>query len=227
MLLGLDEHSRVFPHDGRVRELRATLGARLLEGFRHSSRKDWQWFEDRLTYCNARLSQGLLVAASRLADPELLQVALSSLDWLIDQHVAADGTFAPVGTNGFHEHNGTRATFDQQPVEACAMVSACLEAHRVTGATRWLEHARWAFHWFLGQNLRQAQVYDARTGGCRDGIHSDRLNENQGAESTLSFLMALSELRAADRVTVTAEPTAIALSRTLHVVQPLTVSASS
>ena len=107
------------------------------------------------------------------------------------------------------------------------MVSACLEAHRVTGATRWLEHARWAFHWFLGQNLRQAQVYDARTGGCRDGIHSDRLNENQGAESTLSFLMALSELRAADRVTVTAEPTAIALSRTLHVVQPLTVSASS
>ncbi len=227
VLLGLDEHSRVFPQDGRVRELRATLGARLLEGFRHSSRSDWQWFEDRLTYCNARLPQGVLVAASRLGDAELLQVALSSLDWLIDEHVAADGTFAPVGTNGFHEHNGARATFDQQPVEACAMVSACLEAHRVTGATRWLEHARWAFHWFLGQNLRQAQVYDARTGGCRDGIHRDRLNENQGAESTLSFLMALSELRAADRVTVTAAPAAVALTRALHVVQPLTASVSS
>ena len=70
-------------------------------------------------------------------------------------------------------------------------------------------------------------MYDARTGGCRDGIHSDRLNENQGAESTLSFLMALSELRAADRVSVTGAPTAIALPRALHVVQPLTASVSS
>lgn len=227
-LLGFDEHSRVFPHDARVRELRATLGARLLEGFRFSSRPDWLWFEDRLTYCNARLPLGLLVAAVRLADPELMRVALNALEWLVDEHLAPDGTFSPVGTNGFSDHEGPRATFDQQPVEACAMVSACLEAHRVTGAARWLEHARWAFHWFLGQNVRQAQVYDARTGGCRDGLHSDRLNENQGAESTLSFLMALSELRAADRVTVSSGPTAIALPRALHVVQqPLTVSASS
>ncbi len=228
VLLGLDEHSRVFPQDGKVRELRATLGARLLEGFRHSSRADWQWFEDRLTYCNARLPQGLLVAASRLGDPELLQVALTALDWLVDEHVAPDGTFAPVGTNGFHERYGARATFDQQPVEACSMVSACLEAHRVTGATRWLEHARWAFHWFLGQNVRQAQVYDARTGGCRDGIHDDRLNENQGAESTLSFLMALSELRAADRVMVSPEPVEVSLARPpLHVVPSPTLRVSS
>jgi hypothetical protein len=226
-LLGFDEHSRVAPHDARVRELRGTLAARLLEGFRHASRPDWLWFEDRLTYCNARLPQGLLVAGMRLADPELMRVALNSLEWLVDEHLAPDGTFSPVGTNGYSDE-APRATFDQQPVEACAMVSACLEAHRVTGASRWLEHARWAFHWFLGQNVRQAQVYDARTGGCRDGIHSDRLNENQGAESTLSFLMALSELRAADRVTVSGGPTAIVLPRALHVVQqPLTVSASS
>lgn len=211
VLLGLDEHSRVFPHDGRVRELRATLAARLLEGFRAESSADWPWFEDRLTYCNARLSQGLLVAGARLANSELLEVALRSLEWLVDQHVAPDGTFAPIGTNGFHERGGTRATFDQQPVEACAMVSACLEAHRVTGSARWVERARWAFHWFLGQNARQAQVYDARTGGCRDGLHSDRLNENQGAESTLSFLMALSELRAADRALVHLPATPVGL----------------
>ena len=80
------------------------------------------------------------------------------------------------------------------------MVSMCLDAHRLTGQSRFLEHARHAFQWFLGQNPRNAQVYDARTGGCRDGIHVDRLNENQGAESTLSFLTAVAEMRAADRL---------------------------
>ena len=71
------------------------------------------------------------------------------------------------------------------------MVSACLEAHRVTGDARWTEHARRAFTWFLGQNQLQQSLYDATTGGCRDGLHADRVNENQGAESTLSFLLAL------------------------------------
>jgi glycosyltransferase involved in cell wall biosynthesis len=216
VLLGIDQHSRAFPNDTRVSSLRDTLATRLLEGFRDFSRQDWPWFEDRLTYCNARLPQGLLVAATRRGDADMVSVALRSLDWLVDEHVAPDGTFAPVGTNGFHERGGARAGFDQQPVEACAMVSACLEAHRVTGAVRWLEHARWAFHWFLGNNARQAQIYDARTGGCRDGLHADRLNENQGAESTLSFLMALSELRAADRMTVSALPIAESAKVPVH-----------
>jgi hypothetical protein len=126
----------------------------------------------------------------------------------VNEHLGLDGTFAPVGTNGFHERGAARAMFDQQPVEACAMVSACLDAHRVTGEGRWLERARWAFQWFLGQNVRRAQVYDPRTGGCRDGIHGDRLNENQGAESTISFLSALAELRAADRLAARLVPAA-------------------
>jgi glycosyltransferase involved in cell wall biosynthesis len=201
-LLALDEHSRAFPHDEGVRALRATFMARLVEGFREASRAEWPWFEDRLTYCNGRLPQGLLVVAARLGDAEALSVALRALEWLVEVQTAPDGTFAPVGTNGFRKRGGPSAQFDQQPVEACVMVSACLEAQRVTGAAQWLEHARWAFHWFLGQNARLAQVYDARTGGCRDGLHVDRLNENQGAEATLSFLMALCEMRAADRVTL-------------------------
>ena len=100
------------------------------------------------------------------------------------------------------------------------MVSACLDAHRVTGQARWLEHARHAFQWFLGQNSLEAQVYDASTGGCRDGIHVDRLNENQGAESTLSFLTALAELRAADRLAsklVPAAPASVVKSRAVRV----------
>lgn len=79
------------------------------------------------------------------------------------------------------------------------MVSACLAAHRVTRDRRWTEHARRAFHWFLGQNHLQQSLYDASTGGCRDGLHAERVNENQGAESTLSFLLAVLEMRSADR----------------------------
>jgi glycosyltransferase involved in cell wall biosynthesis len=199
-LLGIDEYLRAFEGDSQVESMRGELAARLMDRFHESQTADWTWFEDRLTYCNARLPQAMLVSASRVGDAAMTDVALRTLDWLLTQDVAADGTFAPVGSNGFHVRGAPRARFDQQPVEACAMVSACLDAHRLTGQPRYLEHAAQAFQWFFGQNPREAQVYDARTGGCRDGIHVDRLNENQGAESTLSFLTALAEMRAADRL---------------------------
>jgi len=111
-----------------------------------------------------------------------------------------DGYFVPIGSDGFYRRGHTKAPFDQQPVEACAMVSACLDAQRITGDPHWARDARRAFDWFLGQNQLQQPLYDGATGGCRDGLHADRVNENQGAESTLSFLMALSELRSADRL---------------------------
>ncbi len=207
-LLGIDGYLRAFQGDSAVEAVRATLCSRLLERFHHTSTEAWPWFEDRLTYCNARLPQGLMVSAARMGNAELASVAERSLTWLVSQQLAADGTFSPIGSNGFFSRETPRATWDQQPVEACAMVSACLEAHRLTGEARWLEHARCAFQWYLGQNAREAQVYDARTGGCRDGLHVDRLNENQGAESTLSFLTALTEMRAADRLAATLLPEA-------------------
>lgn len=205
-LLGIDEYLRAFEGDSNVESMRADLAGRLMDCYRQSRSADWPWFEDRLTYCNARLSQALLVSAARTGDKEMAEVGERSLEWLASQHVAGDGSFEPVGSNGFYVRGAPRAIFDQQPVEACAMVSACLDAHRVTGAPRWLERARHAFHWFLGQNALQLPVYDARTCGCRDGIHVDRMNENQGAESTLSFLTALAEMRAADRVASTLVP---------------------
>ena len=215
-LLGIDCYLRAFEGDSNVEAVRAQLAGKLMERFSHSQSAEWPWFEDRLTYCNARLPQALLVSASRMGDEEMAAVAERSLEWLVTQDIAADGTFAPVGTNGFHVRGAPRAAFDQQPVEACAMVSACLDAHRVTGQSRWLEHARRAFQWFLGENPHKAQVYDPSTGGCRDGIHVDRLNENQGAESTLSFLTALAEMRAADRLAskvVPAAPGSLAKAR--------------
>ena len=132
----------------------------------------------------------------------MIAASVRSLEWLAALQCTPEGYFAPIGSNGFYEKGTPTASFDQQPVEACAMVSACLEAHRVTKDARWADHARRAFHWFLGQNQLQQSLYDASTGGCRDGLHADRVNENQGAESTLSFLLAVLEMRSADRADV-------------------------
>jgi hypothetical protein len=110
------------------------------------------------------------------------------------QHHQEDDLFVPIGSRGFFAQDGERARFDQQPVEACATISACLQAFRLTSERQWLDEAWCAFRWFLGENDLQVPLYDAATGGCRDGLHPDRVNENQGAESTLSFLMSLLEM---------------------------------
>jgi hypothetical protein len=196
-LLGIGQYLRSFEGDSVVQDVRQRLAERLFALYRRTSTPDWPWFEDRLTYCNARLPHALLLSGSRMAREDMVEAGLASLEWLVSTERSPDGYFAPVGSNGFHVRGGARARFDQQPVEASAMVSACLEAGAVTHDERWAAHARRAFDWFLGQNELQRTLYDAGTGGCRDGLHEDRVNENQGAESTLSFLAALLEMRAA------------------------------
>jgi len=138
---------------------------------------------------------------------EMTEIGLESLGWLADlQRAAAQGGhFVPIGSNGFYKRGSERARFDQQPVEAQTMVSACLEAYRSTGDKRWRREARRAFEWFLGRNDLNLSVYDPTTGGCRDGLHPDRPNENQGAESTLAFLQSLLELRLAEGTILTLE----------------------
>jgi glycosyltransferase involved in cell wall biosynthesis len=198
-LLGIDEYLRAFQGDSKVQSVREQLASRLLVLYQRTSRPTWPWFEEQATYCNARLCQALLVSGARMEHADMQTVGLQSLSWLCEvQRSSSEGAyFSPIGSNGFYPSGGIKASFDQQPVEACSMVSACLEAERITGQGRWALEARRAFNWFLGQNELQQSLYDARTGACRDGLHADRLNENRGAESTLSFLMALVELRAA------------------------------
>ena len=179
------------------------LADRLLELFRRTSDSKWPWFEDRLTYENARLPQALIVSGTWMEHEEMRLAGIRSLQWLAEIQCSEDGYFAPIGSNGFYRRGSRKALFDQQPLEACAMVSACLEAGRTTNDIRWAHHGRRAFSWFFGQNHLQQSLYDPTTGGCRDGMHSDRMNENQGAESTLSFLLALAEMRSVDRVSST------------------------
>jgi glycosyltransferase involved in cell wall biosynthesis len=203
-LLGIEEYLRTYQGDSHVQNVRDVLAARLLALFQHARDPEWEWFEDRLTYCNARLSQALLVSGSRMDREDMRDAGLRSLEWLVSAERSPDGYFAPVGSNGFHVKGGPRARFDQQPVEAAAMVSACLSARALTTDEGWTAHAGRAFEWYLGQNERQEALYDAGNGGCRDGLHEDRVNQNQGAESTLSFLLALLEMRAVDPLVETA-----------------------
>jgi len=129
---------------------------------------------------------------------DLLTTGIDALAWLGSVQRASDGYFAPIGTNGFSVKEAEPARFDQQPIEAATMVAACLDAARVTDTPGWNEQARQAFDWFLGQNHLRQWLYDPSTGGCRDGLHADRVNENQGAESTLAFLLALIDMRTLD-----------------------------
>ena len=129
----------------------------------------------------------------------MLAAGLKSLGWLMDIQTGPEGVFAPIGTNGYYTRNEPRSQFDQQPIEAWCSLSACLSAAKATDNPLWKDEAQRAFHWFLGKNMLGQAVYDRTTGGCHDGLHARRVNRNQGAESTLSFLCALSEMREANR----------------------------
>jgi hypothetical protein len=195
-LLGIEQYLRAFEGDRSVQAAGKALADRLLALFRRIDQPEWPWFETSVTYCNARLPQALIASGVWLGDADMTATGLRSLEWLSTVQRTSEGYFAPVGTNGFFQRGATAAIFDQQPVEACATVSACMHAFRITGDHRWADHARRAFTWFLGQNQLQQSLYDPQSGGCRDALHADRVNENQGAESTLSFLLSLVDMQA-------------------------------
>jgi glycosyltransferase involved in cell wall biosynthesis len=195
-LLGLQEYLESFPGDRAALSASDVLANRLLNAYRAHRTDDWKWFENGLSYSNARLPQALIRAGRRAANEEMVSCGIESLDWVMShQRCEVKGHFVPIGSEGFYSRKTEKARFDQQPVEACAVVSTCLQAYRATGDARWRKDAWSAFNWFLGDNDLQIALYDPSTGGCRDGLHPDRANENQGAESTLSFLMALLEMR--------------------------------
>jgi glycosyltransferase involved in cell wall biosynthesis len=201
-VLGMQAYLDWFPGDRVIQSVRNVLANKLLGIYERSHSETWHWFEKSLSYSNARLSQALLIVGWRSDNKRMIEAGCESLRWLTRiQHDQEDDLFVPIGSRGFFAQDGEKARFDQQPVEACATISACLQAFRLTGQKHWLDEAWCAFRWFLGENDLQVPLYDAATGGCRDGLHPDRVNENQGAESTLSFLMSLLEMRTVEILT--------------------------
>jgi len=204
-LIGIYEYLQKFAGDRRASNVRDELAGRLLTLYQNNRSEDWRWYEKELSYCNAALPHALLICGKSIPNSEMTEAGLESLNWLANLHRSNEGHFVPIGSNGFYRKGKERARFDQQPVEAQAKVSACLEAFIITGDKFWNKEARRAFEWFLGRNDLNLPIYDPTTGGCRDGLHSDRVNENQGAESTLAFLQSLLELRLAEHTHLSTE----------------------
>ena len=195
-LIGIDEYLSRLSGDRRANQIRETLTARLVQRFVDAATEDWQWFEDSVSYTNAKLPHALILSGRCMNNPAMLELGLKSLRWLMKIQTSEAGAFRPIGSNGFFPRGKERALFDQQPIEAQATVSACIEAYQATSDMFWVAEARRAFEWFLGRNDLGLALYDPGTGGCRDGLHMDRLSQNQGAESTLAFLLALAEKQA-------------------------------
>ena len=199
-LLGAHEYLRRFPGHPRTLAVCRDLTDRLVDLWQHCATDDWPWFEPIATYDNARLCQALLLSGQWLPHPEALAIGIKSLEWLTSLQKTQAGHFRPIGSNGFCERGGARADFDQQPVEAQAMVAACLEAFRATQDPAWSREAKRAFEWFLGRNDLGLPLYDSSSGGCSDGLHQDRVSANQGAESTLAFHLSLAEMNFAEHL---------------------------
>ena len=194
-LIGIYEYLRRLSGDSYVSQSREALTARLMDLYDRTATPDWPWFEEELSYDNAKLAHALILIGRATAQKPVFDRGIQTLRWLVQLQTSENGHFRPIGSNGFFRRGGPRANFDQQPVEAQAMMSACLEAYRSTSDSWWYEHAQRAFDWFIGWNDLGLDLYSPSTGGCRDGLHVDRVNRNQGAESTLAFLLSLAELR--------------------------------
>jgi glycosyltransferase involved in cell wall biosynthesis len=190
-LLGIHEYLREYPASSRAKAAREVLVADLIRLWKQCATDHWPWFEPGATYDNVRLCQALLLNGRAMGHEEAFRIGIESLRWLVSIQKTPSGCFRPIGSNGFYERDGARAHFDQQPVEAQAMVAVCLDAHRLTLDEAWFREARRAFEWFLGRNDLSLPLYDPASGGCADGLHPDRVNQNQGAESTLAFHLAL------------------------------------
>jgi glycosyltransferase involved in cell wall biosynthesis len=194
-LLGLDAYCTALTKNAYARELRHLLADRLMALLSAVETKEWVWFEEGLSYDNARLPQALIVTGTTISAPGYVAAGLRSLRWLMTLQTSKEGIFRPIGSESFGDKRAPPSAFDQQPLEATAAISACLAAWRADGDVRWKEDAARAFSWFLGSNDLSTPLVDVETGSCRDGLHPARANENRGGESVVSYLLSLAEIR--------------------------------
>ena len=194
-LLGLDAYCSAVPEDTDGLRLRDVLADRLMALLAACERAGWEWFEENLAYDNARMPQALIVTGRGTDTRSYVTAGLRTLRWLMRLQSSSGGNFRPIGSQSFRASRKAPQAFDQQPLEAAATISACLAASRADGDAIWRVDAARAFAWFLGSNDLSVALVDVETGSCRDGLHSDRPNENRGGESAVSYLLGLAEMR--------------------------------
>ncbi|MEM1109183.1 MAG: glycosyltransferase family 4 protein [Planctomycetota bacterium] len=194
-LIGIHAYLRNFSGDSSARRVRETLAHKLFDAFKNNSSDDWPWPNDTITYTASRLPHALLLSGRWMFNNEMIQQALRSLEWLHDvQYTGKDEQFAPVGSLGWYPRGGEKARFNQTPAEASGTIDANLEAYRVTADRKWLDRAYKCLDWFLGDNDLRMPLYDNTTGGCCNALLSQGVDENQGAQATVSWLLSLLSL---------------------------------
>ncbi len=194
-LLGIHEYLRRMSGDRVVSQTGERLAEKLVDLYDRTASDDWPWFEDVAAYNNAKLSHALILSGRWSDNPRVTEIGIESLRWLCGKQLSPEGRFRPIGCNGFCRQDVPTAIYDQQAIEAHAMVSAAIEAFNAVKDPFWCEQAHLAFDWFLGRNDHGLPIYDATTGGCYDGLAEHQVNQNQGAESTLAFLLSLAEMQ--------------------------------
>jgi glycosyltransferase involved in cell wall biosynthesis len=192
-LVGIHAYLHKFSGDSEVRRFREILADRLFNQFKNNATKSWPWLESTLSYANGKLPHALLLSGQWMQRSDMIDMGLRSLEWLLTIQTEK-GHFVPIGNEGWYEKGGPKARFDQQPIEANAMIEACVEAFNVTRDKTWIDNAVMCFNWFLGHNDLNMPLYDPKTGGCRDGLMADGINQNEGAESSLAWLLSLMTL---------------------------------
>ena len=188
-ILGLFYYQKAYPEDQNAKLNIKSLADKLTEKFAFESSKDWDWFEDCLTYSNARLPHSLFLAYEATGENRYLQVASKSMKFLSNIQTI-NNVFVPIGNRGWYRKGSDRAIYDQQSIEASCTTEAAIAAFRNTGEQVYLDKAYEAFEWFLGGNLKGLMLYDPENGSCCDGITPKGLNLNKGAEATLAYLQA-------------------------------------
>ncbi len=188
--LGLCERFQVDAKDPNLIANIASLADSLVDLYRTDQEADWNWFESILSYDNARLPQALLMAHRSLGRDEYREVAEETFRFLQDA-TTIEGKFVPIGSRGWYVRGKERALYDQQPVDAGAMVEAAASFYKITGSETYQKTVRQVLAWFFGLNTKSVNVYDEATGACYDGITEVGLNENQGSEATVSILLAV------------------------------------
>ncbi|MFH1225931.1 MAG: hypothetical protein V1684_01425, partial [bacterium] len=187
-IIGLYFINKNKPDEQTVNSLK-NFADHLCELYQNQAMAEWQWFEPYLTYSNSKLSEALYYAYLATKNKKYLSLAETSLNFLMSIYFT-NGSFTPIGQNGWYYKKGKRAYFDQQPEDAGSMVETLVVAYQATKKELYKTKAHRAFKWFLGHNDLQQMMYNEITGGCRDGLGKNSLNLNEGAESTIAYLLA-------------------------------------
>lgn len=188
IILGLYFYNKARPLPENISRIRESADY-LISLYNNNFSDEWQWFESYLTYSNSKLSEALFYSYLAIKDKKYLDVAESSLSFLVST-TFRNGVFSPIGNNGWYLKNRNKPCFAQQPVDTASMVQTLILAYNITKKDSYLGKAISTFQWFLGKNVLNKTVYNESSGGCHDGLEEISVNLNQGAESTISYLMA-------------------------------------